>query len=993
MEENVKLVYVKKTDKRYFKTDPIWQYDVGHVLDLHEFDTLPETFQVHFSHDPSGDAVTQIGQNGACSVPDSFVQVAKTIYAWIYVATVDTGLTKYFIEMPVARKSNPSDQEPEPVEQSVIDQAVAALNAGVDRAEDVADVAEAAQAGAEAAEQGAITAQQTAQAAARTAADKVTEAAAQVNLAKQEADRAETAAQNAEGSATAAAGSATSAASFAQSATSASQAAAQSARATAQAGAEADRDAKAAAASAATATSEAANAAQSASQAEQAVQDASEQADRAEQAAEDAETAKAGAETARTGAETAQSAAAGSATAAAGSATAAQTSAGNAASSATAAAGSAQAAAQTASQFEQDITDLKSALSNSVNPIMHGNNLYISGWTINSVGNWHAATGWTAYIFSVTPGDTLNVLAGTYAAQYTFLKEYTMPSEGGTPVYATGYTKLDTKGNEFSLNVPSDASLLFVLEQTSNNILPVWIKSKNYNYILSNVDNYNNNSSNVIKVDSYPTPGYVNTQGSLVTGGAWATTDYFPYDKLEQAYVKTYQIPGTLALASFYDINKTFVYGIDTVPGTSGSGNDKRGFLSLTGVPSNAKYVRFSTNSPTTHYAILTYKISELALQTSKTATELSTNTIDSNLTITTFNPDGYINMSGDLITGPTQTNWVYTDYVSAQNVEGIRSKAYQYPGAVALVAFYDENKIFISAVDTYDGQTGSGVKEGSIAINQIPSNAVFMCFTSRTAVEDKYVAIKYDYTGALRKVISDVPDIQAQVNEVSATVNRLYGYPFKIAFIGDSLTYGQTYVHAQGTAGYAYKNKANYPDAFCRMLDADEKTVIAIPGANPGGVWNAERDAISAIQNQFVIIWLGTNGGLTDTVNTDCVGTNVDNYADTNTGNYGKIIQTLVSHGNKVFLAQLCYSAVIQVSNPVIVKLAQRFSCSVLNLSSDDITELNKDKYHTAYNGYVNSVHFNSVGYNHVASIFFARMMSAVYADPAAFEIYMEDS
>jgi len=366
MEENVKLVYVQKTDKRYFKTDPIWQYDVGHVLDLHEFDTLPETFQVHFSHNPSGDAVTQIGQNGACSVPDSFAQVAKTIYAWIYVATVDAGLTKYFIEMPVARKGKPSDQEPEPVEQSVIDQAIAALNAGVDRAEDAADAAEAAQAGAEAAEQGAIAAQQTAQAAARTAADKVTEATAQ-------ADRAETAAQNAEGSATAAAGSATSAASFAQSATSASQAAAQSARVTAQAGAEADRDAKAAAASAATAASEAANAAQSASQAEHTVQDASAQADRAEQAADDADAAKAGAETARTGAETAQSAAAGSATAAAGSASAAQTSAGNAASSATAAAQSAQASAQTAAQFEQDITELKSDIESKQNkPVIPG---------------------------------------------------------------------------------------------------------------------------------------------------------------------------------------------------------------------------------------------------------------------------------------------------------------------------------------------------------------------------------------------------------------------------------------------------------------------------------------------------------------------------------------------------------------------------------------------------------------------------------------------
>ena len=637
--------------------------------------------------------------------------------------------------------------------------------------------------------------------------------------------------------------------------------------------------------------------------------------------------------------------------------------------------------------LDENVSDLKSAIGD----VIDFNSNRITGWNINSTGNWLVNNNLSIYIFHVTPNDTIDVLSGAYATVYTFLKKYDMPSAGAMPQYATGYTKWTSAENEFSITVPADASVMLI----RGDHLPVWVKSGNYDYILTNAENHNTNASNIIKINSYPTQGYINMQGELVTGGKWATTDYFPYDKLEQAYVRTYQIPGTLALASFYDINKTFVYGIDTVPGTSGSGDDKKGVLSFANVPSNAKYIRFSTNNPSTHYAILTYNIPELALQTSKTAselTELSKYTIDNNFTITTFNPNGYININGVLIANSSQTNWVYTDYLSAENVESIRSKAYQLPGTVALVAFYDKNKGFLSAVDTYDGQTGSGVKEGTISINQIPANAVFMRFTSRTAVEDKYVAIKYNYTGALPKVISDVPAIQAQVNEIGATMNRLYGYPFKIAFIGDSLTYGQTYVHAQGTEGYAYKNKANYPDAFCRMIDADEKTVIAIPGARPGSVWSAQRNAISAIENQFVIVWLGTNGGLTDTVNTDCVGTDVDNYADTNTGNYGKIIQTLISHGNKVFLAQLCYIYVMTDSNPVIVKLAERFSCAVLNLTSDDINDLNQDIYHTAYNGYVNPVHFNSIGYNHVAGIFFRKMMQLVYANPAEYELYIED-
>ena len=189
MEENVKQIIVRKDGNKTIQTRKIWQYDKGHELVFEGFDTLPEFFQVHFSHNPAGDAVTQIGQNCVCLVPDIFVETAAPIYAWIYVAEEDTGLTKQEIEIPVGRKSKPNDQEPEPVEQSAIDQAIAALNAGVERAEDAADAAEAAQAGAEAAEQGASAAEDSAGASAALAAQKA-------ELATQEADRAEAAVED-----------------------------------------------------------------------------------------------------------------------------------------------------------------------------------------------------------------------------------------------------------------------------------------------------------------------------------------------------------------------------------------------------------------------------------------------------------------------------------------------------------------------------------------------------------------------------------------------------------------------------------------------------------------------------------------------------------------------------------------------------------------------------------------------------------------------------
>lgn len=344
MQENVKQVIVKMTARRCFRTEPIWQYDGGHVLTFEGFD-LPMSFEVHFSRSPMGNAIPQIGTNGVCTVPEMFTQNAGVIYAWLYIADVDSRLTKYSIEIPVAKRAKPTNQEPTPVEQSAIDQAIAALNAGVEAAEDAQEAAEAAQASAESyaesAGQSAITSTNAATAAATSegnAASSATAAASSAtdaNASRQAADLSATNAgvseRNAAASATAAAGSATSAAASAG---------------------QASGSATAASGSASTASTKASEAAQSATAA----------AGSAASASEDAGTAS----TAATAAGQSATAAAGSATAAAGSAT-------SAGQSATAAAGSAAAAQEVLESIPEDYSDLsddvdslKSALNNKI---------------------------------------------------------------------------------------------------------------------------------------------------------------------------------------------------------------------------------------------------------------------------------------------------------------------------------------------------------------------------------------------------------------------------------------------------------------------------------------------------------------------------------------------------------------------------------------------------------------------------------------------------
>lgn len=211
MQENVKLITVKKTVRQAFRTEPIWQYDVGHVLSLEGFENLPDTFQMHFSRSAAGDSITQVGQNWQVTLPDEFAQTAAPVYAWLYVAEEETGLTKYTVEIPVMRRARITNQQPTPVEQSAIDQAISALNAGVTRAETAA-------ANAESSEDAAAASAESAYRSSEAAANSAESAEGDAQTATQKALEAQTAALSADNSATAAAESASAAAASAVSA-------------------------------------------------------------------------------------------------------------------------------------------------------------------------------------------------------------------------------------------------------------------------------------------------------------------------------------------------------------------------------------------------------------------------------------------------------------------------------------------------------------------------------------------------------------------------------------------------------------------------------------------------------------------------------------------------------------------------------------------------------------------------------------------------------
>lgn len=125
---------------RIVRTRALYQWDYGQVLQFSGLD-LPDAYTVHFSNaGVGGTAQTQVGNADGVDIPDEYLTTGQTVYAWVYLhAGANDGETVYAIIIPVNKRPQPTEDEPTPVQQGVIDQAIAALNAGVQAAQDAAE--------------------------------------------------------------------------------------------------------------------------------------------------------------------------------------------------------------------------------------------------------------------------------------------------------------------------------------------------------------------------------------------------------------------------------------------------------------------------------------------------------------------------------------------------------------------------------------------------------------------------------------------------------------------------------------------------------------------------------------------------------------------------------------------------------------------------------------------------------------------------------------
>ena len=131
---------------RYTVTAPIVKEDYGLYLKIEGLE-LPSTYEVDFSNsEHNGTSVTMIGDENGVLIPSQFISTGKDVFAFLYHVGDNYGRTVFKFRIPNKLRPDRTDEQPTPEEQSVIDQAISALNTAVEQTtQDVIDADQSAQ--------------------------------------------------------------------------------------------------------------------------------------------------------------------------------------------------------------------------------------------------------------------------------------------------------------------------------------------------------------------------------------------------------------------------------------------------------------------------------------------------------------------------------------------------------------------------------------------------------------------------------------------------------------------------------------------------------------------------------------------------------------------------------------------------------------------------------------------------------------------------------
>lgn len=201
-------------------------------------------------------------------------------------------------------------------------------------------------------------------------------------------------------------------------------------------------------------------------------------------------------------------------------------------------------------------------------------------------------------------------------------------------------------------------------------------------------------------------------------------------------------------------------------------------------------------------------------------------------------------------------------------------------------------------------------------------------------------------------------------VNESDLIMKAVFS---KILCIGDSLTQGAYYL--DGWTGNSIRK--NYPNMLGRMCNTPVDNA-GYSGITAKGWYNNYKLTDYSDYDLF-ILWLGTNEGLTDTLERDVNSHSVyTEYADTNTGCYCKIIEDIYKtcpRATIIMVNVFDTNGELETTQKVISEIATKYNLPLIDMT--DFNVVNNRSFH----GNIENPHFNVFGNYMIAKHFISEI------------------
>jgi lysophospholipase L1-like esterase len=325
---------------------------------------------------------------------------------------------------------------------------------------------------------------------------------------------------------------------------------------------------------------------------------------------------------------------------------------------------------------------------------------------------------------------------------------------------------------------------------------------------------------------------------------------------------------------------------------------------------------------------------------------------------------NAYINATNNTVA--ESNNYAISGTIKLHRGQKLTLEAYGYSTTTGMICAYDADS------DTYTtliSSSGSGsatyeytaTKTVAIRCSYNKNNPV--SFTVTTP-ESRFIALDNE---------------EETENEYPIQYPQIFD---NIVFVGDSLTYGH-----DGNTRLA----KNYPYFFGKLADC-EISNQGLSGRTAKQWWDELGVSFDFTGYDCAVIYLGTNQGLTDTVDTDCNASDYTQNADTNTGCYGKIIGKIKATNSncKIFLiaGPEEYHSRITAMNPAVRSLAEFYQCGLIDmedsiLSDDGSTTSAERKLYRPVDG----IHYDTLGYLTFANIAYDLMTKWISAHLANYK------